>query len=483
MGKLLESLFFGAGCLFFGSKKFLAEKVYTHLEVCFRTFLTLNKERNLQKWKDFPFKIKNELDEYSTSRITGLLVFSFSFLNLTNFKKKSLKFSREVIFFLRYFGDNFFLDLKQKFFQLYILLSLGILHFGKKKKSLLTSVQLNTIPNKKLRLILNFFTRICSLIGTSDLRLISFILKNLEAYSLRKTRRLQRFHSVLNRFKKYNEDPQFEKKLIPINDYEEKKTFYFIRLKVRIGILGLAIITLNDEEAIPIIFRIFSYFFSNNDLEYSRISILSFGLIFLSKPESWPVDFLIKLIGSKDWRTVKNAIFSLGLIGSGTNNSRINNSLKYLGNFYLSKIAFLKNRSGNFQKRGFLFGLKIRSIISTLRISQGLISSSGNFLTVTRFSQIQNFDFTKTASLLCIIQGFLNSGLIGLHSIPISIFLLLFLSEIKAVYSITKNLKIKSILIRLERPDSLKEKFELTPFNRNFSKKAFFNELNFFFCK
>lgn len=231
------------------------------------------------------------------------------------------------------------------------------------------------------------------------------------------------------------------------------------------GILGLALISFNDEDTIQLIFRVFSYFFSNNDLECSRTSVLTFGLVFISRPDSPLTDFLIKLTGSKDWKTVKNSIFSLGLIGAGTNNSRLLNTFRHLGTFYVSKIEFFKNHlKTNSNKRTLLLSSKIRSILSILRISQGLTCSSKNFITYSSFLKKDNFDFSKIASLICIIQSFSESSFIGLESTTLTIFLFILLMQSKMVSSFDKNLKIKSLCIKTKKIESQKKKFKLTPF-------------------
>lgn len=58
------------------------------------------------------------------------------------------------------------------------------------------------------------------------------------------------------------------------------------------------------------------------------------GLLRVSNPEVQTMDLLNKLAYDADKLVAKSAIFALGMIGAGTNNSRLSGNLRYLATYY-----------------------------------------------------------------------------------------------------------------------------------------------------
>lgn len=61
---------------------------------------------------------------------------------------------------------------------------------------------------------------------------------------------------------------------------------------------------------------------------------LAIGLLRVSNPEVATMDLLSKLAYDSDVNVSMSAIFALGLIGAGTNNSRLAGNLRYLASYY-----------------------------------------------------------------------------------------------------------------------------------------------------
>jgi 26S proteasome regulatory subunit N1 len=61
---------------------------------------------------------------------------------------------------------------------------------------------------------------------------------------------------------------------------------------------------------------------------------LALGLLRISNPEVKTMDLLNKLAYDADKQVSKSAIFALGLIGAGTNNSRLGGNLRYLATYF-----------------------------------------------------------------------------------------------------------------------------------------------------
>jgi len=79
----------------------------------------------------------------------------------------------------------------------------------------------------------------------------------------------------------------------------------------------------------------------NHFLQYGEPVIkktvpLAIGLLRISNPEVLTMDLLTKLSYDSDAQVSMSAIFALGLIGAGTNNSRIAGNLRYLASYYAS---------------------------------------------------------------------------------------------------------------------------------------------------
>lgn len=61
---------------------------------------------------------------------------------------------------------------------------------------------------------------------------------------------------------------------------------------------------------------------------------MAIGLLRIGNPEVSIMDQLTKLSYDSDANISMSAIFALGLIGAGTNNSRLAGNLRYLASYY-----------------------------------------------------------------------------------------------------------------------------------------------------
>ncbi len=96
----------------------------------------------------------------------------------------------------------------------------------------------------------------------------------------------------------------------------------------------------------------------NHLLQYGEPTIrktvpLAIGLLRVSNPDVKTLDLLNKLAYDSDADVSMSAIFALGLVGAGTNNSKLAGNLRYLASYYAGD---------NTQNQLFL-----------VRISQGLV--------------------------------------------------------------------------------------------------------------
>ena len=61
---------------------------------------------------------------------------------------------------------------------------------------------------------------------------------------------------------------------------------------------------------------------------------LAIGLLSISSPDVQIMDNLTKLSYDADHEVAQSALLALGLIGAGTNNSRLNGNLRQLASYY-----------------------------------------------------------------------------------------------------------------------------------------------------
>lgn len=104
--------------------------------------------------------------------------------------------------------------------------------------------------------------------------------------------------------------------------------------------------------------RAFGHMLQYGDASVRQGVPLAIALLNVSHPEQSAVDLLSKLSHDPDTATATNSIFAMGLVGAGTNNSKIANNLRALASYY-SKEA------------GLLF---------TVRIAQGLLHAGKGLL-------------------------------------------------------------------------------------------------------
>ncbi len=100
------------------------------------------------------------------------------------------------------------------------------------------------------------------------------------------------------------------------------------------SVLGLALVSLGEELSVSLAGRMAEHLLLYGDPAVRRGVPLAVALCHLSDPEYGIVDTLSKLSHDSDLETAQGAIFGLGLVGAGTNNSRVAGLLRTLAVFY-----------------------------------------------------------------------------------------------------------------------------------------------------
>ncbi|KAF7684778.1 26S proteasome regulatory subunit RPN1 [Astathelohania contejeani] len=140
-----------------------------------------------------------------------------------------------------------------------------------------------------------------------------------------------------------------------------------------IGLLSVALVALGDELSTKMITRLIRSSGMLNLPKLKSAIPLCLALLYPSTPEVEVIDDLVKLLNSGDTDVVLNTIIALGLVGAGTNNTRIIDIL---------------NHQYSYHSKSF-------RLVSALRISIGLVHLGKGTLTINPWVYRQSLLLTK----------------------------------------------------------------------------------------
>lgn len=98
--------------------------------------------------------------------------------------------------------------------------------------------------------------------------------------------------------------------------------------------LGLALVSMGEELSVDMATRMADHLLQYGDTAVRRMVPLALGLLHVSEPDYGIVDILSKLTHDANAETAQAAIFAMGLVAAGTNNSRVAALLRTLSTFY-----------------------------------------------------------------------------------------------------------------------------------------------------
>lgn len=128
-----------------------------------------------------------------------------------------------------------------------------------------------------------------------------------------------------------------------------------------VAVLGLAMVAMGEELGAEMAVRTFGHLLQYGDSQIRRMVPLALGLLSISSPKLTLMDLLSKFTHDSDMDVAQSAIVGLGLIGAGTNNSRIAGILRQLSSYYS----------------------KEPSSLFLVRISQGLLHAAKGLITLS----------------------------------------------------------------------------------------------------
>lgn len=131
-----------------------------------------------------------------------------------------------------------------------------------------------------------------------------------------------------------------------------------------IAVLGLACIAMGEDIGQDMSLRHFSHLMHYGNSLIRRAVPLAMGLVSTSHPQMKVFDTLSRYSHDPDLEVAQNAIYSMGLVGAGTNNARLAQLLRQLASYYL----------------------KSADSLFMVRIAQGLLHLGKGTLTLTPFN-------------------------------------------------------------------------------------------------
>lgn len=153
------------------------------------------------------------------------------------------------------------------------------------------------------------------------------------------------------------------------------------------SVLGLAIVAMGEEIGQEMVLRHFSHLMHYGDPQVKRAIPLAMGLVSASNAQMKVFDTLSRYSHDADMEVALNAIFSMGLVGAGTNNARLAQLLRQLASYYS------KDPDGLF----------------TVRMAQGLLYLGKGTLTVSPFhTDRQILSKVSLASILTVLVSMID---------------------------------------------------------------------------
>lgn len=108
-----------------------------------------------------------------------------------------------------------------------------------------------------------------------------------------------------------------------------------------LSVLGIALIACGEKISTEMSLRTFDHLLHYCELPIKRAVPLALGLLYISHPDYSVIDQLSRLSHDVDTDVALGAVFSLGLVSAGTNNSRVAQLLRSLSDFYSNNDSLL----------------------------------------------------------------------------------------------------------------------------------------------
>lgn len=140
------------------------------------------------------------------------------------------------------------------------------------------------------------------------------------------------------------------------------------------AVIGVSLIAFGEEIGSEMCMRTMTHLLQYGEPIIKKTVPLAIGLLRISNPDIGAMDLLTKLAYDTNPEIAQSAIFSLGLIGAGTNNSKLGNNLRFLASYYINNA----------------------DVLFIVRIAQGLLHMGKGLLTLNPMHS-DNFLFSNVS--------------------------------------------------------------------------------------
>lgn len=120
----------------------------------------------------------------------------------------------------------------------------------------------------------------------------------------------------------------------------------------QVAIIGMSLIALGEDIGSEMIQRSFNHFLQFGDVNIKKSISLALALLSVSNPKISVIDTLLKFVFDNNKEVAINSIFSLGIVASGTNNSKLSSNLRKIAASYAEE----------------------SDVLSIVRLTQGLLN-------------------------------------------------------------------------------------------------------------
>lgn len=108
-----------------------------------------------------------------------------------------------------------------------------------------------------------------------------------------------------------------------------------------VAVLGIALMTIGEDIGTEMSLRTFDHLLHYGGLPVKRVVPLAIALLYVSNPDYAVIDQLSRLSHDADAQVSLSAIFGLGIVSAGSNNSRVAGLLRQLSEFYAKEANHL----------------------------------------------------------------------------------------------------------------------------------------------
>lgn len=207
-------------------------------------------------------------------------------------------------------------ELKETFSK-FLALAIGLIYLGKGEQVDVILESLKAIP-EPLQSFATILVDVCAYAGTGNVlkiqQLLSICSEHIE---------LDKEESKTeSKEKESKKEKKSDENLLTSNSHQA------------IAVIGISLIAMNEEIGAEMALRAFGHLLHYGEPVIKRAVPLAMGLLSVSNPKINILDTLSKFSHDSDPEVSYNSIFSLGLVGAGTNNARLAAMLRQLAMYH-----------------------------------------------------------------------------------------------------------------------------------------------------